>query len=187
MRSRTLQPAIRCGTIGLALVLMCIVPACDEQPAQSHRADSAASPSPDVPSAPAQPPSQQASSAPIEAEIAPVTELQTAGNVLTSNDGVYAVKYIFDRATPPMNEPFRITVFVGAAGGPLAEEVALSVDAAMPEHGHGMNVEPTVRPLSNNSFAVDNMLFHMAGRWEIYFDITREGITSRAQDEITLE
>ena len=31
------------------------------------------------------------------------------------------------------------------------------------------------------------MLFHMAGRWEIYFDITRGGITSRAQDEITLE
>ena len=114
-------------------------------------------------------------------------ELQPAGKVLNSNDGVYAVTYLFDPAPPPMNEPFRITVFIAASGGPIPDEVALTVDAAMPEHGHGMNVEPTVRPLPNNSFAIDNMLFHMAGRWEIYFDITRQGITSRAQDEITLE
>ena len=115
------------------------------------------------------------------------TPLQTTGAIVNSNDGAFAIKYLFDPAPPPMNEPFEVTVYVGALDGPQPENITLSVDAAMPEHGHGMNVEPTIRPLPDNAFAVENMLFHMAGRWEIYFDITRDGVTSRAQDEITLE
>ncbi len=57
----------------------------------------------------------------------------------------------------------------------------------MPEHGHGMNVEPKVTALGKGRFSVEGMLLHMSGRWELYFDITRDGVTSRAQDEITLE
>ncbi|HVP73724.1 MAG TPA: hypothetical protein VMS30_08300 [Phycisphaerales bacterium] len=174
--------ASRCSGIGLALAILWNAAACDRQPGQQSQTKSAA-----VQSRAALPAAQPPSSAPVEADVAPVTDLQPAGKVINSNDGVYAVKYLFDPAPPPMNEPFRITVEIIALDGPQPDEVVLSVDAAMPEHGHGMNVEPTVRPLPHNSFAIDNMLFHMAGRWEIYFDITRGGITSRAQDEITLE
>jgi hypothetical protein len=31
------------------------------------------------------------------------------------------------------------------------------------------------------------MLFHMPGYWELYFDLSREGIMERAQGAVTLE
>ena len=88
---------------------------------------------------------------------------------------------------PPMNEPYSIQLRVKSNDDSPLGDVAVTVDAGMPEHGHGMNVEPAVTSVGGNTFRIDNMMFHMSGRWEVYFDITRDGLTSRAQDEITLE
>jgi hypothetical protein len=107
---------------------------------------------------------------------------------IKSNDGRFGVNYV---ALPigdvPLNEPFQIVVVVVPLASAGSGELALAVDAAMPEHGHGMNVEPKVTALGKGRFSVEGMLLHMSGRWELYFDITRDGVTSRAQDEITLE
>jgi hypothetical protein len=111
---------------------------------------------------------------------------------IISNDGAFRVAYFCstDRDAkaairPPMNEPFVVSVIVFARDG--AEPTGLTIDATMPEHGHGMNVEPTVTELRPGSYLIEEMLFHMSGRWEIHFDITRDGVTSRVQDEIILE
>lgn len=106
---------------------------------------------------------------------------------ITSNDGTLRVLYATEPASVPMNEPFSIDVMVVPAADQPDVTFELSVDAAMPEHAHGMNVEPKVTPLGGSRYRVTDMLFHMAGRWELYFDVTRDGITSRAQDEITLQ
>ncbi len=81
-----------------------------------------------------------------------------------------------------MNEPFDFTVRVTPA-----DDVALEVDAAMPEHRHGMIRKPVITPTGDGTFRVDGMLLHMAGRWEVYFDVTRRGVTERAECEIVLE
>ena len=60
-------------------------------------------------------------------------------------------------------------------------------DAAMPQHGHGMNVAPTVKQVAPGTYRVDGMLFHMPGYWELYFDLSREGVMERAQGAVTLE
>jgi hypothetical protein len=64
-------------------------------------------------------------------------------------------------------------------------DVALAVDASMPEHQHGMTRRPIVKRTENGGFRVEGLLFHMPGRWELYFDVTRAAITERAQ--VTME
>lgn len=120
-----------------------------------------------------------------------------ANHMLVSNNGTYAIGYdIVDDDElianaphqPPLNELFDIKVAVGRRGTlEIVDEVNLFADAGMPEHMHGMNVEPTVTRLDDGSFLVQGMLFHMPGRWELYFDITKDGVTERAQTEIILE
>ena len=50
-------------------------------------------------------------------------------------------------------------------------EPHIQFDAAMPEHGHGMNYVPTIERVSNNQFEVKRIRLHMAGFWEIYLDV----------------
>ena len=97
-------------------------------------------------------------------------------------------------------------VYEAAQPDHLAEMVALSVEAAMPEHGHGLVQLPRVKAVGapiarerlpdhslvhgavgNGRFQVDGMRFHMPGRWEIYFDIGRGAGTERAQIELWLD
>jgi hypothetical protein len=143
---------------------------------------------------PATPPAT-APAAPDTASLDPSTAVRggsgpwpAGARTIESNDGTFHLTYkLSPTGVPPMNEPFEIEVAAVAFGADGAGEAQLAVDAGMPEHGHGMNVEPTVKTLGGNRFRVENMVFHMSGRWELYFDVTRDGITSRAQDEITLE
>jgi len=84
---------------------------------------------------------------------------------------------------------FELSVWVCGAqyrSHPLSE-IELHADAAMPEHDHGMNTKPKVRANPDGSFTVKGMLFHMPGRWELYLDVTRAGVTERAQFEVQLE
>jgi hypothetical protein len=57
----------------------------------------------------------------------------------------------------------------------------------MPQHGHGMNVAPTVKRTGEGTFRVDGMLFHMPGYWELYFDLGSAGTLERTQGSVTLE
>ncbi len=110
-----------------------------------------------------------------------------AAESVVSADGSFSVRYVTIPTPPPMNELFDVELRIDMLGDQPAGEMSLSVDADMPEHGHGMNVVPSVMNLGEHHYRVRNVLFHMPGRWEIYFDLARDGITSRAQDEITLE
>jgi len=119
--------------------------------------------------------------------------LYRAQHVVVSNAGGYVVAYSRPNMQEmPLNDRFELTghVFYATADVPLnrrVTDVKLIADAAMPEHMHGMNVRPTVTQNEDGSFTVDGMLLHMPGRWEIYFDIKRRGVTERAQVELFLQ
>jgi hypothetical protein len=83
----------------------------------------------------------------------------------------------------PWGEPFALQVWLPGKG----PDAALAVDAAMPEHGHGMNRVPLVTGDGQGGYAVEGLLFHMPGRWELYFDVTEGAVTERAQIEVVLE
>lgn len=120
---------------------------------------------------------------------APPAPLRGTIHTGQSDDGQYRLKYATDPDPLPLNEPFQIDVLIErmAAAGLSWDRVSLSVDARMPEHHHGMNVEPRVEALGNGRFRVTRMLFHMPGYWELYFDIDVNGVTTRVQFEITLD
>jgi hypothetical protein len=44
-------------------------------------------------------------------------------------------------------------------------------DATMPAHKHGMNYRPVIRPLGAGRFRIEGMMFHMAGQWELAFEV----------------
>lgn len=109
------------------------------------------------------------------------------GTVYTSTER-YAVVYEISPNPIPLNEMFSIDVQVmDQESMGRAIDVELSVDGRMPEHRHGMNVDPIVTSAGPGAFRVEGMLFHMVGRWEIHFDLTKNGMTERAWMEVFLE
>lgn len=108
---------------------------------------------------------------------------------LQTQVGTWLVTWVADPAPVPLNQPFALVVSVNSAlpDGPSVQQVSLSVDGRMPHHRHGMNRVPEITQIRPGEFRVENMLFHMPGRWELYFDLSYEGMTERAQDVVVLE
>jgi tripartite motif-containing protein 71 len=105
-----------------------------------------------------------------------------------SNGGRYRVSV---RAPEPwpLNDLFGLEVSVEEGCDPPRRPTAarLRVDAAMPEHRHGMNTDAVVTPRGSGRFGAEGLLLHMPGRWEMYFDVTDRGVTERAQLDFILE
>lgn len=89
----------------------------------------------------------------------------------------------------PLNEMFALEVRVAdaATGAPVGADVAIDVDAGMPAHRHGMNTRPRVERTGAGAFLVRGMLLHMPGEWVLSFDVTKGGVTERAQVSLVLE
>jgi hypothetical protein len=68
-----------------------------------------------------------------------------------------------------------------------ADAVLLKVDAAMPEHRHGMNYRPSLTALGGGRWRADGLMFHMAGRWELVFDAEVGGRRERLVDALVLQ
>ncbi|MGA0287009.1 MAG: FixH family protein [Phycisphaerales bacterium] len=102
--------------------------------------------------------------------------------------GSYFVRWRSGPDGIPALETFSLEVDVeSAAGEPLSDEASVSVDAAMPHHGHGMNFVPDVTRIGSGRYLVEGMLFHMRGRWELFVDVERDGVLERAQWTVVLE
>lgn len=123
-----------------------------------------------------------------EATEMPFTSLRGAQRVAAA-DGSFWVHFVPPPSKFPFNESFDLEVRISSdekGRTPIAVH-ALVVDAAMPEHRHGMVVTPRVTRIGVGDFKVEGLLLHMNGHWELYFDVTRRGITDRAQQRVDLE
>lgn len=74
----------------------------------------------------------------------------------------------------PMAEHFMLEAQICPGGAPTGITLA-RVDATMPEHRHGMNYRPRLVALGSGRYRIEGMMFHMAGRWQIEFELVREG------------
>jgi hypothetical protein len=100
----------------------------------------------------------------------------------SSNAGKFQVA-LQSRPSPiPMNEPFDVSFTVTPAEG-----IGVEVDARMPAHFHGMNRTAKLSRQPDGSWKAEGLLFHMPGHWELYVDITRGGVTERAQMDVDLK
>ena len=64
---------------------------------------------------------------------------------------------------------------------------AVRVDATMPEHRHGMNYRPSVSAQGGGRYRAEGLMFHMAGRWELVFEVRAGGATERLAHSLKLE
>jgi hypothetical protein len=83
--------------------------------------------------------------------------------------------------TPRVGEHFALEFAVCPAPD------AVRVDATMPEHRHGMNYRPTVTAQGGGRYRAEGLMFHMAGRWELVFEVRAGGKTERVAQSLKLE
>ena len=114
---------------------------------------------------------------------------ETTQQEIISLEKAYLVRYVILPGPITLNQPFslELEVLSNETKQPVDEQTKVFIDGRMPQHRHGMNTEPTVKQLGKGRYRVDGMRFHMPGRWVIHFDISRDGITERAQGIVQLK
>ena len=71
---------------------------------------------------------------------------------------------------PVVGSHFTIDIALCPRGSARAP-AALSVDAHMPAHRHGMNYQASVSPRGPGQYRAEGLMFHMPGRWELVFEL----------------
>jgi len=99
----------------------------------------------------------------------------TDGVVISKGDLVLAYRLpIADKGAQasriPMARHFALEVQLCDKGAVSAARLH-KTDATMPEHRHGMNYRPVIAPLGGGRFRVEGMMFHMAGHWQLAFEV----------------
>ena len=93
----------------------------------------------------------------------------------TSDDGRFTVRYTSRPAPIPQSEDFALDWTVAGADG--LDGLAVTVDAWMPDHGHGMNTRPETAG-AGAAWTTTGMLFHMPGDWELVVELRGVGDTA---------
>jgi hypothetical protein len=102
------------------------------------------------------------------------TSYETEG---LTEGGTFWVAYTTDPAPIVQSETFSatFTIFDGADNAVQVTDATLSsVDASMPDHGHGMNVVPEITDNGDGTFTASPLNFHMSGYWTIPAEITQD-------------
>jgi hypothetical protein len=77
---------------------------------------------------------------------------------------------------------------VVACRAPGTEAVSRMVlDARMPAHGHGMNYRPKATQSGPGRFRFTGLMLHMAGAWQITFDLYQGDKRTRLSRELNLK
>ena len=93
-----------------------------------------------------------------------------------------SISYSTKPAKIVVGQPFVLELAACARQG-AAVSGRVRLNAHMPEHRHGMNYEPSVRPVGEGRFHSEGWLFHMPGRWEFIFDLGGERLTHSVRIE----
>lgn len=87
--------------------------------------------------------------------------------------GLYRVHYRSAVEPVPLNTVHEWTLRVEDAAGNPVSGAAVSIDAGMPEHNHGMPTRPQVVAGSvAGEYRVEGMKFQMPGRWLVTVTVT---------------
>ena len=111
-----------------------------------------------------------------------------AGACLPPLDGTRLESQRFVVAFKPENiavaKHFALEIAVCAKTEASVESV--KVDAHMPEHRHGMNYAPEVKPVGPGRWRAEGLMFHMPGKWEFVFELRAAGKTDRLASSFQL-
>lgn len=94
------------------------------------------------------------------------TDLDLSTEKMTDG-GSFMVAYSTMPGEVPLNEDFMVMVQLTDMEGNNVQATTVDVDANMPDHGHGMNVDPMIMDMGDGMWHADGMRFHMEGYWEL--------------------
>lgn len=114
-----------------------------------------------------------------------------------SADGTYAARWEPRDGVIADAEPFAACFAVRRTDGrPIADSARFIVDAEMPQHGHGMNLVPSIERMQGEVdgagggelvVVANGMLLHMPGRWVLSLDVVEDGVLERTQWFVDVE
>lgn len=114
------------------------------------------------------------------ATVEPPTDNRVAGETRLTQKGLYRITVEKAPTPVPTNRLQTWVVAVTNADGKPLPAAMLAVSGSMPQHGHGMLVDPRAsRQTESGRFLVEGLKFHMPGYWEVKFTVTADG---RADD-----
>jgi len=100
------------------------------------------------------------------------------GDVRRIEQAAFVLAYKTTPTPIPVGRHFVIDfVLCPRDGAALPTEIR--VDAAMPQHRHGMNYRPSVRSQGAGAYRAEGLMFHMPGRWELVFELRGGGAPLR--------
>lgn len=106
----------------------------------------------------------------------------------TSNAGSFTAVVTPLPAAIPMNEHFAVELALFRADGTTPyEPEAVTLDARMEEHEHGMLREVQLERTGPGRWRADGLLFHMVGVWQFQIDVREGPRIERAQMDFVLE
>jgi hypothetical protein len=98
----------------------------------------------------------------------------------TTQTGYYDVDVTFDPRVPAAGELFTVTAVVHEKDGRPMERGKVTLDARMPQHGHGMETKPVqdegtctgdVCTHPGGRYRAEGFKFHMPGAWTVTIDV----------------
>ncbi len=101
-------------------------------------------------------------------------------NEAVSPDGRFAVGYKWQSGAIKEGEFQTLDLTVITAPRDCREAgISIAVNARMPGHGHGLSYQPVATMVSPLQYQVKGLMFQMGGAWEMYFDLSCLGTTTR--------
>ena len=108
------------------------------------------------------------------------------GAVLKAGELVLAYRPAGKASRIPMAKHFALEVQLCDGGGTSSARLN-KTDATMPEHRHGMNYRPVITPLGSGRFRIEGMMFHMAGHWQLVFEVQAGKELTRLTHDVQID
>lgn len=106
--------------------------------------------------------------------------VHASGDIQT-REGKYQIHWQASTDPIVLGELFEIDSTLKDKDGKTVETASVTVDARMPQHGHGMSTRPQQQQKPDGHYQSSGMKFHMPGEWTIIFVVDGPAGPDRAE------
>ncbi len=106
---------------------------------------------------------------------------------MKSKAGTFTASYTSDPEAIAPNKLMSWKLKVETADGQPIKDAEITVEGAMPEHGHGLPTQPKVKNNNDGTYLVEGIKFSMLGWWTMTFTINAGGKTDSVTFNLQLK
>jgi hypothetical protein len=106
---------------------------------------------------------------------------------MKSKAGTFNASYTSDPEAIAANKIISWKLKVDTADNKAVKDAVITVEGAMPEHGHGLPTQPKVKNNGDGTYLVEGIKFSMTGWWTVTFTIKAGGKTDSVTFNLQLK